>query len=343
MNTLFGSIAVPRPTVAKSKLRIEIVGSTNERINAINPASQLTVQAALSERYAHVGITIVNNLADLQALVAKKPDVVILGIKRVPLDTTVSYDESPKIWPSDYLTQHGIVFTGSGTKAFKLVANKQNANQKVIAAGLQSPAYFVSRGAGESLDHTLMFPLFVKPTNRSGGKGVDEQSVVYDQAALAKKVASIHTDLGTSALIEEYLPGREFSVAVMRRPFSRSLLALPLEISSPTDTHGNSVLTRAVRQADLENYAAVTDVALKKALNALAIGAFAAVSARDYARIDMRLNADGMPSFIEANVQPGLADYSYLIRCFEFNNHGTYKDMVQTIVSLALERKMVRV
>ena len=342
MDTLFSSTLVPRATAVKIDRHIEIVGSTNEHINAINPASRLTVHAALSERYTKVGITIVNNLADLEALVAKKPDLVVLSIKRVPLNPTVSYDESPKIWPSDYLRRHGIAFTGSDTKALRQSTNKQVANQIIIDAGLLSARYFVAENAASPLEHTLQYPLFVKPVDRSGGKGVDEMSVVYDHAALAAKVATIHTQLGAPAIIEEYLPGSEFSVAVIRRPFSQNLLALPLEIRCAPDKNGNSFLSYAVRKSDAETYGTVTDTELKRALSALAIGAFKALGARDYARIDMRLNAAGVPHFIEANLHPGLADYSYLIRCFEFNNHGTYKDMVQSIVSLGLERTLSR-
>jgi D-alanine-D-alanine ligase len=333
---------VPQTTATKIDMHIEIVGSTNSRVNAINPGSRLTVQAALNERYTTVGITIVNNIADLEALVAKKPDLVVLGIKRLPLDETVSYDESPKIWPSDYLNKHGIVFTGSDTRAFDLVANKQVAKQKVIDAGLHSAAYFVTDEASSALSHTLQFPLFVKPTNRNASQGIDEMSLVHNQEALATKVADMHASLGGTALVEEYLPGREFSVTVVRRPFSESLLALPLEISNAPDTNGNMFLSEAVKEADIEKYGAVSDPVLKKALSALAIGAFTVIGARDYARIDMRLNAAGVPYFIEANLLPGFADSSYLIRAFTFNNHGSYPEMVRSIVSLALERRTIQ-
>jgi D-alanine-D-alanine ligase len=333
---------VPETTATKINMHIEIVGSTNARVDAINPGSRLTVQAALKERYTTVGITIVNNIADLEALIAKKPDLVVLGIKRVPLDETVSYDESPKIWPSDYLNKHGIVFTGSDTKAFDLVADKQVAKQKIIDAGLHSAAYFVADKVGSMPSHALRFPLFVKPTNRSASQGIDEMSVVYNQAALTAKVADMHASLDGSALIEEYLPGREFSITVIRQPLSESLLALPLEISNAPDTNGNSFLSQAVKKADIENYGAVSDPVLKKTLSTLAIDAFTVLGARDYARIDMRLNAAGVPHFIEANLMPGLADSSYLIQAFTFNNHGSYPEMVRSIVSLALERRTIR-
>lgn len=340
--SLDGTVVMPLASTTKIDKHIVVVGSTNPRINAINHRSRLAVQAALSERYSKVSIAIVNNIADLEALVAKKPDVVMLGIKRVPLDLTVDYDESPKIWPTDYLHSHGIIFTGSATEAFNLVSNKQAANQKILDAGMRSAPYFVANDSDTTYEHALKFPLFVKPTNRSGGKGVDEMSVVYNQAALIIKIAAIRSSLNTTSLVEEFLPGREFSVAVMRQASSQSLFALPLEIRSPADANGNHVLSQAVRQADLEGYNAVNDLKLKKALNTLAIGAFKALGARDYARIDMRLNAAGVPYFIEANLQPGLADYSYLIECFRYNNHGSYADMLQSIVGLALERKVAQ-
>src|SRR3989344_1300296 len=212
---------------------IEIVGSTNPRLNAMALDSRLTIAATLRKHYTKVGITIVNNMDDLQALVAKKPDLVVLGMKLVLLDSSKSYDDSPKMWLSSYLKENNIKFTGSDTDALVLEFDKHDAKQKVIDAGLQSSAYFISRIDQLIPAHTLRFPLFVKPTNRGDSKGIDEKSVVYSEAELRSKILSIHNDFSSDALIEEYLPGREISVAVIKLPALDKLLAMPIEITTP--------------------------------------------------------------------------------------------------------------
>lgn len=317
---------------------IEIVGSTNPRINAMSHDARASIRETLSKRYTHVGISIVNNHEDLEALGARKPDLVILGMKLVLLDPSKSYDDSPKLWLSDYLQARGIAYTGSNTASLMLEFDKQVAKQSVIDAGLTSSRYFVSSLLDPIYDHSLTYPLFVKPTNRGDSKGVDEYSLVHTKIELDAKIASIHKDLSSDALIEEYLPGREFSVAVITHPDSRDLVALPVEIRIPVNEHGDRFLSEEIKEADTEEVVAVGDEMLKASLNTLAIGVFEALGSRDYGRIDMRIDASGTPSFIEANLMPGLSDHGYLSRCFMLNGETSYDAMIEQITTLGLAR-----
>lgn len=324
--------------IEKIDMYIEIVGSSNPKLNAMAQKSRLTIQAALSQKYTKVAITIVDDVAGLKRLVAKKPDLVVLGMKFLLVDPTKSYDESPKLWLSSYLRQNNIEFTGSDTHSLTLEFDKQTAKKKVLDAGLRSSAYFISKMNQPVFTHTLRFPVFVKPTNRGGSKGIDEKSVVHSNTELKSKILSIHNEYSSDALIEEYLPGREFSVAVMRKPHSDDLFTMPIEITAPVDNNGNSFLSKAVKDADTEKVLEIHDEKLKNDLSILAIGVFTALESRDYGRIDIRLDRNGLPSFIEANLMPGLSNHGYLSRCFYANEHINYSDMIQSIISLGLER-----
>lgn len=319
---------------------IEIVRSSNPRLSAMANSSALTILAALKQNYKKVAITTIDNAADLEKLVAKKPDLVVLGMKLVLLESSKSYDDSPKRWLSSYLNEHHISFTGSDTDALVTEFNKHEAKQKVIEAGLRSSAYFISTISRPTFRHNLRFPLFVKPTNRGDSKGIDEKSVVESEQDLKLKIQSIHNDCGSDALIEEYLPGREFSVAVMTSPDSGNLLAMPIELTAPSDKQGNSFLSEVVKKADSEEVKAINDPILKNAVNTLAIGVFKALGARDYGRIDMRLDSQGAPSFIEANLMPGLSIHGYLARCLFMNKRIAYEDMILSIVKLGFVRNL---
>jgi len=316
---------------------IEIVGSSNPRLNAMAADAAETIRQVLSQKYTKVGYTIVDDMAGLEALAAKKPDLVILGMKLVLLDSAKGYDDSPKVWLSDYLEEHDIAYTGSDTLALATEFDKPIAKQKVMDAALQSSAYFISSIKQPVFDHSLEFPLFVKPTNRGDSKGIDEMSVVHSQSELEAKITAIHRDCSSDALIEEYLSGREFSVAVIRQS-TGDLLAMPIEITSPADANGNAFLSEAVKDADTEHVLAVDDHILKDKLNTLAIGVFEALGSRDYGRIDMRLDGMGAPSFIEANLMPGLSDHGYLSRCFAINEDISYEDMILSIADLGMQR-----
>lgn len=317
---------------------IEIVGSSNPRLNAMAKDAQQAILEVLSKKYTKVGTTIVDDMSDLEKLVAKKPDFVVLGMKLILLDTKKSYDDSRKVWLSDYLEEHAIAYSGSTTEALAIEFDKPVAKQKVMDAALQSSAYFISAIKQPVFVHNLEFPLFVKPTNRGDSKGIDEMSVVYSQSELETKITAIHNDCASDALVEEYLSGREFSVAVIKHADSDDLLAMPIEITSPADIKGNSFLSEAVKGADSEKVLAVENPELKDKLNALAIGVFVALGSRDYGRIDMRLDGMGAPSFIEANLMPGLSDHGYLSRCFAINQNIAYEDMILSIVDLGLQR-----
>lgn len=322
----------------KINKHIEIVGSNNPRLNAMAPDSRETILKVLEQYYEKVAITIVDDMHDLDELIVKKPDLVVLGMKLVLLDSTKSYDDSPKMWLSDYLEKNGISFTGSDTHALKLEFDKPAAKQAVLDAGLNSSAYFIAYNKQPIPKHSLSFPLFVKPSNRGDSKGIDDMSVVLTELALRSKILSIHNDLDSDALVEEYLPGREFSVAVVRLPDQAGLLAMPLELIAPPDSNGNSFLSETVKAADIEKVVVVDDLVLSATLKELAIEVFKVLGSNDYGRIDMRLDAQGKPSFIEANLMPGLSDHGYLARCFKLTEQLTYSDMILSIVSLGFER-----
>lgn len=319
---------------------IEIVGSSNARLNAMSKQSRLQVLTALQKRYANVQITIIDDMQDLAELVAKKPDLIVLGMKLLLLEPELGYDDSAKVWLSDYLAEHGINFSGSETVSLQLQFDKPVTKQHVLDAGLQSSPYFISTLDEPTFAHGLTFPLFVKPTNRGGSKGIDKQSVVHTQEALEAKISSVHDEYRADVLIEEYLSGREFSVAVAEDIATGRPVAMPIEIVSPADDNGNSFLSAAVKKADLEKVAAVADSALKTAINDLAISVFESLGSRDYGRIDIRLDAHGIPNFIEANLMPGLSNHGYLSRCFALNKQLDYDDMIFSIAELGLKRSM---
>ncbi len=315
---------------------IEVVTSNNPRLNDLSEDARLTILAVLRKHYKKVDVTIVDSLADLKKLVAKRPDLVVLGMGLVPLESP--NNNNSKVWLSTHLEEHGIAHTGSGTEALILQVNKNDAKKAMLDAGLQTAAYFTVATNQPVPAHDLTFPLFVKPTNSGNGKGIDEKSLVYSAQDLDSKVSSIHNDCDSDVLVEEYLPGREFSIGVLKQLNSDDLLTMPIEITPPVDKKGHSFLSEAVKKTDLEKASAVDNPALKKALNTLAVGVFKTLQARDYGRIDLRLDGAGVPHFIEANLMPGLSDHGYLSRCFALNGSISYEDMILSIVDLGLQR-----
>jgi D-alanine-D-alanine ligase len=141
--------------------------------------------------------------------------------------------------------------------------------------------------------------------------------------------------------VESYLPGREFSVALLEYMDSDKLLAMPVELITEPNAQGDSILGQTVKSEDTEHVVAVTDLALRGQLSKFAKSVFRALGARDYGRIDIRLDAHGQPQFLEANLIPGLAKHdfvSYFTAACEINQAMSYDVMILELVALCLDR-----
>ena len=328
--------------MVKINKHIEIVRCGNPRLSSMGLKSCNMIGKTLSRHYARVGTTTVNNEHDIALLVAKKPDLVFLGFKNMP--TLSPYPtNTEESWIADHLDSHGINYTGSTKLAMMLDHNKDAAKQVICEAGLQTAPYFTARSgeysnAGEL---PLPLPLFIKPPKEGGGIGIGDDSVVRNFAAYKRKVANIERDFGTPALAEQYLTGREFSVAILETPRSKELIAMPIELITEQNSRGDRILGQKVKSADTEHVIAVADKDIKDAIVTLAIDAFKILGARDYGRIDIRLDEQGIPHFLEANLIPGVAQHdftSYFTSACWINQAMDYETMLLHIVELGLSR-----
>jgi D-alanine-D-alanine ligase len=301
--------------------------------------SRDAVYGVLAQHYSHVGISIINDIADLQALVARKPDLVFLGMQSVP---DGEGPDARKVWITQYLDEHGIAYTGSSQMAHELEANKPLAKQRVLDAGLKtSPFCVVTQGHpyfAETL--SLGFPLFIKPANRGGGVGVDNFSVAHNFDEAMSKIRSITADLNADSLVERYLSGREFSVAILRQEHSDEFQVMPIELVAQPDDNGVRMLSGNVKSSNAEQVLEVDDQTIRAQVCALAINVFHALGARDYGRIDIRLDEFGTPQFLEANLLPSLiSGYGSFPKACMLNIGLGYEAMVLTIARMALSRR----
>ncbi|MEO5949992.1 MAG: D-alanine--D-alanine ligase [Candidatus Saccharimonadales bacterium] len=323
----------------KIQKTIEIVRSSTGRLSSMGQDSAEAIQAVLADKYSQVTITIVNNIADLEGIAARRPDLVFLGLKYIFDAKYSGREDSTKIWVSEYLDNKGIAYTGSNQFSHALEANKQLAKQQVHNAGFKtSPFHVIQLGDTFDVDTDLKFPLFVKPTNRGGGQGIDRNSVVHNNEELHSKVNSIANLLFADSLIEEFLPGREFSVAILRDE-TKALTAMPIELIAKPDSRGIRMLSNFVKSSNEEQVIAVLDAPLRARINDLAIGVFNALGARDYGRIDIRLDEDGVPHFLEANLIPSLiSGYGSFPKACILNGGIEYKPMILSIAHAGMLR-----
>lgn len=315
--------------------KISIVRSSVTDLSSMSLPSATAVAAVLRLHYASVDIVTVNTENDLFKLAYEAPDLVFLGMKYVP---SASH-EGGKVWLSTFLDAEGIAYTGSEGLAQELELDKSLAKTCIENAGIATSPFLVAKPNEPLLAQQvdIAYPLFVKPTNRGGGSGIDNASVVYTFDELDNKVQTLHAQYKCDVLIETYLSGREFSVAVLWSDARQSYTHMPLEIEAPANSAGQRILSSAVKTADTETVSAVTDKIIADKLMTLSKKAFAALGARDYGRIDMRMDSAGTPYFLEANLIPSLLDGygNFSKACTQFLGLS-YEAMILRITKLGL-------
>ncbi len=329
--------------MVKINKHIEIVRSSKPKFSSMGLESCEMIRDLLSNYYETVGITIVNDSNDIDVLIMKKPDLAFLGLKKVPLISGPNGNSVADVWLSEYLDDNGINYSGSSARAISLDFDKTEAKQVVEAAGLKTSGYFMAKNNQFGFEDKLPlnFPLFLKPPNTGGGKGIGADSVVRDYNTFNSKVESIQNEFSCATLAEEYLTGREFSVAILDSLNSENIIAMPIELITEKNNQGDRILGRKIKADDTEHVLAVTDSLIKKQINTLAISVFKAIGARDYGRIDIRLDMNGVPHFLEANLVPGLAFHnftSYFTSACWINRLMDYQAMILHIVELGLSR-----
>ncbi len=298
------------------------------------------IYEVLSNNYERVSVATVNTKQDLDELISLNPDLVFMGMKFVPSNPSLGRDDPDKIWLASYFDQAGIAYTGSNTFAHMLELEKPLAKQRVIDAGLATANYkVIAIGDEPNLnDSDVDFPVFIKPTNRGGGQGIDSYSVANNLDQLKSKVLSIAEENQADALVEEYLTGREFSVAILRKPDTDNYDIMPIELVASLDENGSRILSSLVKSENAEVVTVVHDQILRARINNLALGVFNAIGASNYGRIDIRLDSNGTPNFLEANLIPSLiSGYGSFPKSSSMNIGLDYEQMIIRIVELGLD------
>ena len=154
----------------------------------------------------------------------------------------------------------------------------------------------------------------------------------------------IHQTQALPCLVETYLSGREFSVGIFEDSANQNLTAMPIEIIVDENKNGDCILDFDIKKFDRETVTAVTDILVHKQLSDLAKTAFKALGGKSFGRIDVKMDANHVPHFIEANLMPGLRK-GYFYRACLLNLDMDYEKMILRIADNGLTHnsgKLVR-
>lgn len=237
-----------------------------------------------------------------------------------------------------------IPYTGSDPATLSITLDKVLAKRVVRQHGISTPNFVVMETGKERLPKDLRFPVIVKPAAEGSSKGVFASSVVTNEADLRATARDLATRYGHPALVEEFLTGREFTVALLGETRPKALPPMEIVFIDPDEAFPVYTFEDKLEWSKRLRYdaPAVVDSALGREIERVAKEAFAALGCRDVARIDLRLDADGKVNFIECNPLPGLTP-GWSDLCLISTAAGLdYRDLIGEILAPAIRRHRER-
>lgn len=326
----------------KASMKIEIITTPNEKLKETGfgtlKACNSVLESIKKMDYA-VELTICSSLEDLKSVVQRKPDLVILAVKYI----TIKNEED--IWLSEYFANNNINFSGSSRETLKFDSDKVLAKAYLKERGINTANYFTAIPGEYKSDNDLpiRYPLFIKPLDAANGNGIDELSYVNNFSEFQSKVLSLYKMFGLPVLVEEYLDGQEFTVALIKN-IDSSLLVSAIEVVPPVSKNGLRILGEQTKKEDTEELKKTEDNILIDRVKNLAVDAFINLGIRDFGRIDIKTNKHGHCFFMEANLVPGMTDgSSYFPKACEMVHSLSYDQVVGLIVEEGILRVPVNV
>ena len=240
-------------------------------------------------------------------------------------------------------------YTGCNPRGLILSRDKALAKKVLTYDGIPVPAFVIFPiGRVVRRPARLPFPLIVKSLTQDASYGISQASVVTDDARLNERVAYIHERLGTDAIVEQYIKGRELYVGIIG---NERLHAYPVwEMTFANMPEGaHRIATERVKWSTAYQKkhgihcgkARLQRAGMEEYLQFLAKRVFHLLQMNGYGRVDIRLDHDGQPWVLEANANPQLA-YGEDFAESAHHDQVSYEALLQQILNVGLQWKADR-
>lgn len=298
--------------------------------------------AAIEASGKKAEIAFVTTKKDLENVLASKGfDIIWSALYHfTENEATIGMSDGDDNWVADILDTRNLPYIGPDAATMKALIHKTATHDILDKAGVPVP-YHHQVAPGDALPE-VVFPAFVKPSFESRSVGISDDSVVKDEAALAAQVAYVHKTFDQPALVEEYLPGQEYTVLMLGNGSFQKFL--PGKVMVNPDLFGAYPILRsdlrgvgATKIRPVNGHAAPAVEITAKAM--------AILNCLDHVRADMRLDGAGNLKVIEVNGIPGMKPIkSWSPQIYTLHHASSqgemedYRRLVDHIVSSALAR-----
>lgn len=303
-----------------------------------------TIEAVLNaireDGYSVTGIEADN--AAPQKLEAYKPDLVFNIAEGLWGDCRESY--IPLI-----CERLALPYTGSGPLTLAICLNKLRTKEILSYHGIPNPGFEVVYPGQQSISSNVPLPAIVKPVAEGSSKGIFDNSVVYSSETLQERVSELIARYHEPVLIESFLTGDEFTVALWGNGAQIEVLPivginysrLPEGAQPIYSYEAKWIWDTSENPLDIFSCPAKIDHKLKLEIEELVLRTFRILEVRDWCRIDVRLEATGRPQVLELNPLPGILPKVEDNSCFPKAARTAgydYRQMLNQVINIARRR-----
>ena len=242
-----------------------------------------------------------------------------------------------------------IPYTGSDPQTLSICLDKARTKEILSYYKIKNPKFIIADDPETINCSELRFPLIVKPALEGSSKGIYSSSFVKDETELKNEVERIVKEYRQDALIEEFLEGREFTVAMMGNNSETDVLPIveinfsefPKDFIPIYSYEAKWILDTKENPLDVFSCPAKIDAELEQKIKETAIRAYKVLKCRDWSRIDIRLDKEGEPNIIEINPLPGILPNPEDNSCYPkaARTAGlSYQEMINKVLYVAAKR-----
>ena len=253
----------------------------------------------------------------------------------------VIYDQNV----ASYLELMQVPYTGCNPRGLMLARGKDLSKTLVHHRRIAVPAFAVFPMRRKvKRPKRLELPLIVKGLNVDASFGISQASVVETDEKLAERVTFIHEKVGTAAIAEQYIEGRELYVGVLGNDRLRVLPVWELKFGKMAQSARHIATEKVKHDTNYQERLGILDgpakdlaPEMRSRIQRIAKRVYRTLELDGYARIDFRLSADGTPYFIEANPNPEIAKSQEFATAARHDGLA-YPDLLHRILALGISR-----
>jgi D-alanine-D-alanine ligase len=242
-----------------------------------------------------------------------------------------------------YLELLRVPYTGCNPRGLMLARDKVLAKKLFSFHRIPFPEFMVApHGRSVRRPTWLSFPLIVKSVTEEASLGISQASIVEDDGKLKERVAFIHESVGTGALIERYIEGRELYVGVIGNGQLQALPVWELKMDKLPEDARRIATERVKWSRKYQDKYGITSENAKnlppgkaEQIQHLAKRVYRALGLSGYARIDLRMDSGGSLYVLEANPNPQIARNEDFADSAESADYQ-YEDLLQELLNAGL-------